>query len=314
MKTFIKPFSQYKILKPIFILITLFFLQNCFAQNEVLPLWKKVPNQRASEEKEITENIDIVLLKNVQKPQIDVYLPSPRHATGEAVLIFPGGGYHVLAYDWEGQDIAKWLNSKGIAGIIVKYRLPVSKSIITPHKAPLQDAQRAMRLVKHNAEKWNINKDKIGIIGFSAGGHLASTLSTHYNESVYTPTDEADSLSAKPSFSALIYPVISFKDDFVHQGSKNALLGESPDEKLVNHYSNQLQVDGNTPRTFLVHAADDKGVPVENSLTYFNALKKNNVPTEMHIYPEGSHGFGLGLQNKNVSTWTSLFINWMQED
>ncbi len=207
----------------------LIFCMPVIGQDETLSLWPdKIPNQRITNEKEKQEKHDILLIRNVQTPEIDVFLPSKRNATGEAVVIFPGGGYQLLAYDWEGTDIAKWLNSIGIAAIVVKYRLPVSKSIIEPHKAPLQDAQRAMRLVRGNAEKWNIEPNKIGIIGFSAGGHLASTLGTHYNEVVYAQQDQNDTLSARPDFMVLMYPVITFSAVSTHSGSKKGLIGENP--------------------------------------------------------------------------------------
>lgn len=294
------------------------FLFSCFcsmtvlSQNTILPLWSNdIPNSIKTDEKEEVVSADIVRIAKVQVPQIEVYLPAKKIATGQAVLIFPGGGYGILAYDWEGTDFAKLLNSKGVAGIVVKYRLPGSKSVTEKHKVPLQDAQRAMRLVRSKAPEWNIDPNKIGILGFSAGGHLASTLGTHYNEEVYAKQDDIDHLSARPDFMTLAYPVITFGELNTHGGSKKNLLGENPSQKMVDHFSNELQVTSDTPPTFLVHATDDKGVPVENSLLFYTALLKNKVPAEMHIYPTGGHGFALGLQDPHLATWTDQWIGWL---
>lgn len=299
-------------MKPFIFLFTLFVTMNTYAQNTVLPLWPNdIPNSIKTDEKEEVVSKDIVRISKVQVPQIEVYLPAKKIATGQAVLIFPGGGYGILAYDWEGTDFAKLLNAKGIAGIVVKYRLPGSKSVTEKHKVPLQDAQRAIRTVRHNATEWNIDPNNVGIIGFSAGGHLASTLGTHYNEEVYAKQDAIDQLSARPDFMTLAYPVITMGDLNTHGGSRKNLLGENPTQKMLDHFSNELQVTPDTPPTFLLHATDDPGVPVENSLLFYTALLKNKVPAEMHIYPTGGHGFALGLQDSHLATWTDQWIGWM---
>lgn len=283
-----------------------------FAQNTILPIWPNdIPNSIKTDEKEEVVSTDIVRISKVQIPQIEVYLPAKKIATGQAVLIFPGGGYHILAYDWEGSDFAKLLNAKGIAGIVVKYRLPSVKSQTEIHQVPLQDAQRALRTVRYNAAEWNIDPDKIGILGFSAGGHLASTLGTHYNEEVYPKKDAIDNLSARPDFMTLAYPVITMGEPNTHGGSRKNLLGENPSQKMLDHFSNELQVTADTPPTFLLHATDDPGVPVENSLMFYAALRKNKVPTEMHIYPTGGHGFALGLSDPHLATWTDQWIGWL---
>ncbi|SHJ38252.1 Acetyl esterase/lipase [Arenibacter nanhaiticus] len=283
-----------------------------YSQNTALPLWpNKIPNSQESGEEEIVISEDIIRISKVQNPTIEVYLPAKKIATGQAVLIFPGGGYQILAYDWEGTDFAKLLNSKGIAGIVVKYRLPNSKSVTEKHKVPLQDAQRAIRLVRSMAKEWNISPDNIGILGFSAGGHLAATLGTRYNEEVYAKTDAIDQESARPNFMALIYPVISMAAPHTHQGSKTALLGEAPSQGLTAHFSNELHVNRDTPPTFLVHANDDAAVPVENSLLFYTALRKYNIPSEIHIYPFGGHGFALGLSNDHLASWTKQWIGWL---
>lgn len=284
------------------------------AQDKHIPLWPagKVPNYKASGEKEITDYGEITGIRLVQEPDIAVYLPAKRIATGQAVVICPGGGYGMLAYDWEGSDIAKWFNSKGIAAVVLKYRLPNSKSNITPHLTPLMDAQRAIRMTRHNADKWNIKKDKVGIMGFSAGGHLASTAGTHFDEGKSDATDSIERYSSRPDFMILIYPVISMTKPIMHSGSRDNLIGKTPTEDLAKFYSNELQVTKNTPPTFLVHSTDDKAVPVENSLLFYQALKDNNVPAEMHIYPYGGHGFALAVGKGYLATWTERLADWIQ--
>lgn len=296
-------------------LVLVFMTCALSAQDTIMPLWpKSVPNQVNSEEEEKIEYTDdgIIWITNVQNPTLEVYLPSKRVMTGQAVVIFPGGGYHGLAYDWEGTDIAKSLSAKGIAGIVVKYRLPWSKSINKgKNVVPLQDAQRAMRLVRANAEEWNIASNKIGIMGFSAGGHLASTLGTHYNEAVYAKQDDTDDVSARPDFMALIYPVITLGEPSTHTGSRASLLGEKPTVDEVDYLSNEKHVNKDTPPTFLLHAMDDEAVPVENTILFFNALREVEVPATMHVYPTGGHGFSLALKDKKLNGWLDLFYNWM---
>lgn len=299
-------------MKNTLLLLLLLMVNSFFAQDTIMQLWPKdkIPNHLKSVEKEMDEQNEILRISKVQVPTIEVYLPSKRDATGEAVLIFPGGGYGILAYDWEGTDIAKFLNSKGIAGIVVKYRLPSDISQTDKKYVPLIDAQRAVRLVRGNAEKFNIEPNKIGIIGFSAGGHLASTLGTHFNEKVYEPIDRIDDESARPDFMALGYPVISF-GEMTHLGSKKNLIGENPTTELVNYFSNEKQVTELTPPTFLLHATDDTVVPVENSLLFYKAVKDKGVSVTMHIYPKGGHGFGLGLHDEHLKDWGNRMLDWI---
>lgn len=258
------------------------------------------------------DTTNIVRISLVQTPSIDVYLPAGSNATGQAVVICPGGGYGILAYDWEGSDPARLLSARGIAAIVLKYRLPNSKSNITPHLTPLLDAKRAIRTVRANAAKWNIRKDQVGIMGFSAGGHLASTLATHFDAGVATAADSIERQSSRPDFAVLVYPVISMSKPIMHAGSRNNLIGASADTALTQLYSNELQVTGETPPTFLVHATDDKAVPVENSLLFYQALKENGVPAEMHIYPTGGHGFGLAIGKGYLETWTDRLVDWVR--
>lgn len=284
-----------------------------YAQDTIMPIWSgEIPNRIASSEIELVEKGDILKISKVQIPALEVYLPAKANSNGQAVLIFPGGGYHILAYDWEGTDIAKYLNSKGIAGIVVKYRLPTSESVTDPHNVPLIDAQRAIRMVRYNADKWNLDAGKIGIMGFSAGGHLASTLGTHFQEEVYPRREPLDMLSARPDFMILVYPVITFTKTTVHQGSRVALLGAQPGEDLVRHFSNELQVTKDTPPAILIHAADDQAVPAENSILFFQALQSQGVPAALHIYPEGGHGFSLSPKDPYLRGWTERVTEWLE--
>jgi acetyl esterase/lipase len=294
-------------------------IQNFYvsAQDYTLPLYEgTIPNSKYTGATENIEKKDIIIIGNVQKPEIAVYLPSKRFATGQAVIICPGGGYWILAYDLEGTDIARYLNSIGVAAIVLKYRLPTYGNCIEPHKAPLMDAQRAMRMVRSNAKAWNIDPAKIGVMGFSAGGHLASTLGTHFDYGNKTAADSIERQSSRPDFMILMYPVISFIDASSHKGSYEALLGKDPDKDLLNDYSNELQVRQDTPPAFFTHADNDSGVPVENSLLMYKALRKKNIPSELHILSEGEHGFGLGINNEHIGSWTynlKLWLNWLNK-
>ena len=286
---------------------------NIFGQNTIIPLWAgDAPNYQATEETEIHTNEDILWIEKVQTPTLQIFLPTKQNATGQAVVICPGGGYAGLAYDWEGTDFAKLLNAKGIAAFVLKYRLPNSKSISVPHETPFLDVQRAMRTVRFHAEKWNIQKDRIGILGFSAGGHLASTMGTHFENENLSSKDSIDQVSDRPDFMALAYPVISMSEKVTHQGSKDNLLGKNLTEISVQKYSNELQVRADTPPTFLVHATDDTVVPVENALLFYQACKEKNIPVELHIYPKGGHGFSLAIGQGYLSSWVNRLTDWME--
>lgn len=283
------------------------------AQDFVLPLYQgEIPNSKNTGQTEKVEKKDITVISNVQTPDIAVFLPSKRFATGQAVVICPGGGYWILAYDLEGTDIARYLNSIGVAGIVLKYRLPTSGNCIEPHKVPLMDAQQAMRQVRAHAAEWNIDPRKIGVMGFSAGGHLASTLGTHFDLGNATSADLVQKQSCRPDFMILMYPVISFTQPCTHVGSREALLGKNPSPELVSYYSNELQIQDNTPPAFLVHADDDTGVPVENSLLMYEALRKKKISAELHILSEGGHGFGLGGANGHIAEWSGALREWLR--
>jgi acetyl esterase/lipase len=209
--------------------------------------------------------------------------------------------------DHEGYQMAEWLQEKGVAGIVLKYRLPYGH-----HEIPSGDARQAMRIVRNHAEEWGINPSKIGIAGSSAGGHLASTVGTRFDYGNPDSNDPLEKISCRPDFMLLLYPVITFREAFGHMGSRKNLIGEGNDWKLVEKYSNELHVSPETPPTFLVLADDDKGVVPRNSVEFYLALKENNVPAEMHIFAEGGHGFGMNKKNLPVDQWPGLFYNWLK--
>ena len=288
---------------------------NLNSQPFTIKLWPEgipgsVEDKTYEERITTAEDGRITRCERVKYPDLTVFLPPAEKATGAAVLICPGGGYAALAFDHEGNAIARWLNENGIAGIILKYRLPSDRIMKEKSNGPLQDAQEAMRIIRRNAAEWKINPEKVGVIGFSAGGHLASTLSTHFDDKVYEIKDNA---SARPDFSLLIYPVISFDTTITHRGSRNNLIGLRPSEEQVRRFSNDLQVTSSTPPAFLVHSADDRAVPVMNSINYFNALQKKNIPAELHIFRKGGHGYGLAPAGGTESSWPELCIRWLKD-
>jgi acetyl esterase/lipase len=241
------------------------------------------------------------------KPELWVYLPQQR-ATGAGIVVCPGGGYGTLALGHEGRDIAAWLNGNGIAAFVLKYRLGPRYR----HPAPLQDATRAMRLVRHGAEQYGVDPQRIGILGFSAGGHLASTVATHFDEGDPQAADPVERHSSRPDFAVLCYPVISLAAEFSHGGSRRNLLGDAPDAALVESLSNERQVTSQTPPTFLFHTNADTGVPPENSIAFYLALRKARVPAELHIFEPGRHGLGLAPQEPAVSAWPELCLRWLR--
>jgi acetyl esterase/lipase len=298
----------------IFLFFMLMFFGNLFSQTKVIELWKgKVPGAIFNEKfKQVVDTAaGWVNNHSIINPYLDVYPASKEKSNGTAVIICPGGAYIGMAVKHEGAQVAKWLNSLGVTAFVLKYRLPNDSIMKNKAIGPLQDVQRAIRIVRSHAKEWGINPQKIGIMGFSAGGHLASTLSTHYNEKVY----ESDDLtSARPDFSLLIYPVISMEKDITHWGSRVNLLGDSPSPELVKHYSNELQVNSETPPAFMVHSLDDGAVPVQNSINYALAMHKSNIPCELHIYQSGGHGYGMGKTTNTESTWTGSCYKWLEKN
>ena len=306
--------KKMKTLKSLFSILLIIILVTKVDAQTILKVWPdgvpgSIKNENYSEKSTVTDAV-ISRYENVTDPSITVFLPPAEKATGAAVLICPGGGYGALSFDHEGFAIARWLNNNGIAGVILKYRLPSDLIMKDKSLGPLQDAQEAIRIIRRNSSGWKINPQKIGVIGFSAGGHLASTLSTHFAEKVY---ELKDTISARPDFSLLIYPVISFDSSFTHAGSRKNLIGDNPSDDEIKHFSNELRITDKTPPAFLVHSADDKAVPVKNSIEYFKGLVKYNIPAEMHIFQKGGHGYGLAKNRGTESAWPDLCLSWMKE-
>lgn len=245
--------------------------------------------------------------EDIDKPTLTPYLVPAGRGTGTAVVVCPGGGYQHLAMDHEGEQVARWLNSLGVAAFVLKYRLGPKYH----HPVELGDAQRAIRTVRARAAELRIAPDRVGIMGFSAGGHLASTAGTHFDAGKDASADPIERMSSRPDFLILGYPVISF-GTYAHKGSLHMLLGDNPDPKLVENLSNELQVTAQTPPTFLFHTTEDRTVPVENSILFYMALRKAGVPAEMHIYEKGPHGVGLAPTDEALSTWPGRLADWMR--
>jgi acetyl esterase/lipase len=240
-------------------------------------------------------------------PTLTVYLPPAGKANGAAVVVCPGGGYGGLAAH-EGKPIAEWLNTLGVTGFVLKYRLAPQYH----HPAMMNDVNRAIRYVRAHAANWSLDPHRIGVLGFSAGGHLASTAATHYDKGDPNAADAVERVSSRPDLAVLVYAVITMTHPYTHDGSRQNLLGKDPDEALVNLMSNEKQVTPDTPPTFLLHTADDPVVPVENSLIFAMACHKAKVPVELHIFPHGPHGIGLGGNDPVLSSWPGLCAAWFK--
>lgn len=249
-------------------------------------------------------------------PTITVFRPDAAKATGASVVICPGGGYGFLATEHEGTDVAAWLNSLGVTGVMLKYRLGPRYH----HPVPLQDAQRAIRTVRARAKEWSLDPKRVGILGFSAGGHLASTAATHFDSGKPDAQDPIDRESCRPDVAILVYPVIALATEYGHAGSLKNLLGEKPSQELIENLSNEKQVTKQTPPTFLAHTNEDTGVPPENSLLFALALRKAGVPFELHVFEKGQHGLGLGTgwekfkipRNEEFQAWPRLCAAWLK--
>lgn len=292
------------------ILFLCLFFMNLAQAQDVIPLYPDgIPNSKPGpdEEKRVVRDNGTVIVSGISHPTMTVFIPKEPSPTGTAVIIFPGGGYHINAIKHEGLDIAEALNEWGITAFVVKYRIPNDATMINKEIGPLQDAQQAIFTVRKNARKWNIDPSRIGIMGFSAGGHLASTAATHYKKAVIEKNNE---VSLRPDFLVLGYPVISFSDSIGHIGSRNNLLGKSPSPEKIAEYSNELHVTAETPPTFIIHASDDKGVLPANSIAFFERLLKHNVPAELHIYEKGGHGFGMDNPTTEEA-WMNSLKHWL---
>ena len=287
------------------ILLFMLFMHNAKSQN-VMKLWPDgTPGDVVSPKPE--ETFDGRRVRYVSEPTLTLYLPSKESNTGVSVIICPGGGYGIEAMDHEGYEVAEFLQSHGIAGIVLKYRLPYGH-----YEMPLQDAQQAIRMVRFHAEEWHLDPTKTGIAGFSAGGHLAATLSTHFDPGNKADRNPIGRISCRPDFSILLYPVISFNEEFGHIGSRENLIGKTHDLKLIQNFSNELQVTDQTPPAFLALADDDAGVKPRNSIEYYMALKRFSIPAELHIFKEGGHGFGMHKTGKAHDQWPYMVIEWMK--
>ncbi|GAA4319684.1 alpha/beta hydrolase [Compostibacter hankyongensis] len=289
-----------------------FFFCAAFCQaQQVLPLYSgSIPNARPVADKQqvtINKELDTVLTE-VSVPTLTAYFPPANTASGASVIICPGGGYHALMYSWEGIRIARAFNKVGVAAFILKYRLPSDRTLQDKSIGPLQDAQQAIKTVREKAAQWKLDPHRIGIMGFSAGGHLASSAGTHFGHAYI---ENKNGTSLRPDFMLLIYPVISFTDSIGHVGSRDNLLGAHPSPEQIRLFSNELQVDAHTPPTFLAHAVDDKVVLSQNSLYFYEALHHSGVPAELHLYEKGEHGF---ITAPPFDEWFNSCIYWMKSN
>lgn len=261
-----------------------------------------IPNSKPGPDEESTT--DGSWIKNVSRPVVQVYLPARSKATGASLVIFPGGGYAGLTFDFEGTQQANFFIDHGIAAFVVKYRIPSDATMVDKSVGPLEDAQQAMRFARQHAAEWNLDPRRIGAIGFSAGGHLASTLATHFDKPY---VDNPDRMNLRPDFLVLVYPVISMDAKLAHMDSRKALLGANPTDAQVRLFSNELQVTRDTPPTLILHAADDRLVDVDNSVVFFEALRHAGVPVEARLFQKGQHGFFLMPRDR----WQGVIMEWL---
>ncbi len=295
---------QIRTLKVIALFGAFLFLSLTISAQEIVEEYSgPVPNSKNSGKK---ETFNSGMFRGVTKPTLEIYLPEKEKTTGTAVIIIPGGSYAVVVYQGEGISTAKQFAKNGIVAFVLKYRLPDDSIMQNKTIGPLQDAQQAIKFVRENAGKWGVDINKVGIVGFSAGGHLASTAATHFQKAMI---ENKSNTNLRPDFQVVVYPVISMQDSLTHRDSRNNLLGKNPSRELTDQYSNELQVTANTPPTYITHAADDNVVDVDNSIRYFEALRHNKVPVEMHIYPSGGHGFIFRQPD-----WIDPLLLWMKKN
>ena len=274
---------------------------------QYLPLYKKIPNYIAAPNEEVVSDNGVYIISKVSVPAYTFFSAGEEGAPKPCVVICPGGGYGILASQHEGTDVANYFNSIGVHAVVLKYRIPSSANQIDKKFAPLQDAQKAIQLVRKNARNWNVDPAKVGIMGFSAGGHLAASLATHYQDKQIK-----SGASLRPDFQILIYPVISF-GKFTHRGSRNNLLGKDTTAQYIDYFSNELQVNAKTPKAFLVHAKNDMAVPIENSWMYRDALKKYGIPVQLFEFEKGGHGFGMVNTTSEIA-WPSKLTEWLKQE
>ena len=274
---------------------------------QYLPLYKKIPNYIAAPNEEAISDNGVYIISKVSVPAYTFFSAGEEGAPKPCVVICPGGGYGILASQHEGTDVANYFNSIGVHAVVLKYRIPSSAHQVDKKYAPLQDAQKAIQLVRRNARKWNVDPAKVGIMGFSAGGHLAASLASHYQDKQIK-----SSFSLRPDFQILIYPVISF-GKFTHKGSRNNLLGKDTTAQYIDYFSNELQVNAKTPKAFLVHAKNDMAVPIENSWMYRDALKKYGIPVQLFEFEKGGHGFGMVNTTSEIA-WPSKLTEWLKQE
>ena len=273
------------------------------------PLYKSTPNQIVVPNEEREDPFEgIIIVSKVTEPAYQYFRVKEDNIKRPCVIIYPGGAYFILASGHEGVEVAKFFNSIGVNAMVVKYRIPNDNAQVDKSIAPLQDAQQAMLLARSNAATWGIDANKIGILGFSAGGHLAATLSSHYAD---VKIDNPLNISLRPNFQILIYPVITMKD-FGHTGSKENLIGKNPTDTQVQYYSNELNVNDQTPPAFIVHAKNDDAVPVQNAYEYDKALKANKVASTLYLFEKGGHGFGMKNSTSTIQ-WTTPLTQWLRE-
>lgn len=305
-------FLEKKFKSLLFLFFSMMIINSAYSQTTI-PLYKEVPNSKPAanyKEKADTGSDGVIRISKVSVPEITIFQPEKNTGRNTAVIICPGGGYSILAYNLEGTTFAKIFNSWGVTAIVLKYRLPSDEIMKDKSVGPIEDAQRAIQYVRENASQLNIDPQKIGIMGFSAGGNLAATASTHFDKDYISNPNH---ISLRPDFSILAYPVISMMNSLTHKGSQENLLGKNPSGNLMKNFSNELHVTEYTPPTFLVLAGDDKTVNPENSIKYYEALLKNHVPAEMHIYQNGGHGFGTHLLEKK-DIWMDVLKIWMEHN
>lgn len=297
-----------RVLSWILLLVLLFGTEVILGQRaEVFPLWPQGPKENNGLAGKTTIGEQGRVINNATA-ELLVFLPKEEKRTSMVVVICPGGGYGHLSIKHEGEEMAHWLNELGITAVVLKYRMPNGR-----HRIPLADVQRAMRWIRARAEDWNIDPQKIGIAGFSAGGHLASTLATHFDSGNPKAQDRLTRLSCRPDFVVLFYPVISMKSGLTHTGSRKALLGTQPTQELIEKYSNELYVSAKTPPVFMVHCDDDAAVSPLNSVAFYQALKKHHVPAVLYILPTGGHGWGMRGSFAYYPEWTRLLEKWLDE-